>query len=983
MGDKIEYSDLFSPDTFSKAVDGINSIKVAFEGLSNEFKQILVEQKQFQEGFKVKSYDDIVKLNKSLDDSVKTIKEYTATQEAVKQSEIELAKIRAANAKALQEEEKAKQQAIRTEKLSNSQKEKQLSLYQKESQRLNELRKAYKELALAGRENGVVAKGLIQDIQQLDAKLKKVDASVGQFQRNVGNYTGALDTFRTGVTNILGAAGIGVGLSQGVSFIKDSINEFASLEEALKNLQAITGVSNKDLEFFKDNAEELGINVKGGAKAVVEAYKLIGSAKPELLENKDALNAVTESAILLSQAAGLELPDAATRLTDALNQYGAGAEKAAEFTNILAAGAKFGAAEVPQVTDALLKFGVAAKSSNISIQESVGAIELLAEKGLKGAEAGTALRNVFSKLSAAKALPREAIKELEAAGVNIKKLSDSSLNLNERLKELSKIQGDATAITRVFGLENKTAGEILISNLPRLEELTDAVNENGAANQQAAINTDTFANKQLRLENTFASLKASIGEYIVNGLNPLINSYDILRGKLSFTDAFIQENASKRDEVLQKVIDSGYEEQQIFLAKNQALRTKNQIEFDSGKIGLNIYQARRKVLRDELDAFIALINEKNKDKKITKESKIATDEETNAIDRNTKAISNNTKVKKEQSTGSFEDAIRKQNEELNKDQEELDFRYAQDKKERDAKQREEDFDAALKEADRLLALEEETNKKAAEDKKKAKEDELKDLADLAQKTLQIAEKEIKAKEKLREDALNKEIEDRENNVERQRQLADKGLQNTLAFEEQRLAEAERRKEDEAKKSLKREKTLAFFKLFAANAEKDPNTALQKTIVETLLADAVAGAFFKGTEKVSDDLKGNKVHNGRDGYVVAVDGSERVLTGEQNKMIGNMSNEDLAKLANDYQNGLLPKYAITDSMSTISTAQNMVNSAQLHQLVSLNKNIEDLKQTIINKKEVGIAIDNFGNVLRTEIENGVKRVEIIKNNKPRI
>lgn len=975
MGDKIEYSDLFSPDTFSKAVDGINSIKVAFEGLSNEFKQILVEQKQFQEGFKVKSYDDILKLNKSLDDSVKTIKEYTATQEAVKQSEIELAKIRAANAKALQEEEKAKQQAIRTEKLSNSQKEKQLSLYQNESKRLNELRKAYKELALAGRENGVVAKGLIQDIQQLDAKLKKVDASVGQFQRNVGNYTGALDTFRTGVTNILGAAGIGVGLAEGFNFLKDSVAEFSKVESSLKNLQAITGVSNKDLEFFAENAEKLGINVKGGAEAVVEAYKLIGSAKPELLENKDALNAVTESAILLSQAAGLELPDAATRLTDALNQYGASADEAGKFTDILAAGAKFGAAEVPQITDALLKFGVAAKSSNISVQESVASIELLAEKGLKGAEAGTALRNVFSKLSAAKALPKEAIRELEAAGVNIEKLSDNSLSLNERLKELSKIQGDATAITKVFGLENKTAGEILISNLPRLQSLTTAVDTAGTALEQASINTDTFEQKQLRLENTLKNVKASIGEYIVNGLNDVIDGFDIATGKLTGFEYGLKKLQSTFEEQAKNIVKSNlqYEAQAVFQERalkilkdeNLSLEEKNEALF---------------VLERQINA---LTNELLKNKKPQQESIDATDEETDAINRNTKAVSNNTKVKKEQSTGSFEDAIRKQNEELNKDQEELDFKYAQDKKERDAKQREEDFDAALKEADRLLALEEETNKKAAEDKKKAKEDELKDLADLAQKTLQIAEKEIKDKEKLREDALNKEIEDREKNVERQRELADKGLQNTLAFEEQRLAEAERRKEDEAKKSLKREKTLAFFKLFAANAEKDPNTALQKTIVETLLADAVAGAFFKGTEKVSDDLKGNKVHNGRDGYVVAVDGSERVLTGEQNKMIGNMSNEDLAKLANDYQNGLLPKYAITDSMSTISTAQNMVNSAQLHQLVSLNKNIEDLKQTIINKKEVGIAIDNFGNVLRTEIENGVKRVEIIKNNKPRI
>ena len=46
--------------------------------------------------------------------------------------------------------------------------------YQQESKRLNELRNAYKELAIAGRENGKVAKGLLQDITKLDAKLKEI-----------------------------------------------------------------------------------------------------------------------------------------------------------------------------------------------------------------------------------------------------------------------------------------------------------------------------------------------------------------------------------------------------------------------------------------------------------------------------------------------------------------------------------------------------------------------------------------------------------------------------------------------------------------------------------------------------------------------------------------------------------------------------------------------------------------------------------------
>ncbi|MEG0796686.1 MAG: hypothetical protein RR397_09325 [Odoribacter sp.] len=46
---------------------------------------------------------------------------------------------------------------------------------------------------------------------------------------------------------------------------------------------------------------------------------------------------VTKNAIVLAEAAGIEVPDAAKALTGALNQMGVGANKAEEYINILAA----------------------------------------------------------------------------------------------------------------------------------------------------------------------------------------------------------------------------------------------------------------------------------------------------------------------------------------------------------------------------------------------------------------------------------------------------------------------------------------------------------------------------------------------------------------------------------------------------------------------------------------------------------------------
>lgn len=63
-----------------------------------------------------------------------------------------------------------------------------IGTYDQLSAKLNRLRKDYKDLAVAEQENTDEAKALLNEITDLDQKLKKVDATVGQFQRNVGNY---------------------------------------------------------------------------------------------------------------------------------------------------------------------------------------------------------------------------------------------------------------------------------------------------------------------------------------------------------------------------------------------------------------------------------------------------------------------------------------------------------------------------------------------------------------------------------------------------------------------------------------------------------------------------------------------------------------------------------------------------------------------------------------------------------------------------
>jgi len=1063
-------------------------------GITNDLSRINIELKEMINSLDVQLRKSIPVLNQlkvnnsqSIKDMNQAMKESNALlQQQIKleqlqfQTEKELIKIATEQQKLEREQIKTKQALLAEEKKAtaakekaNKEREKANDLYSKESKRLNDLRKEYRNLVLTEGEATEKTKKLGLEIQSLDAKLKKVDASVGQFQRNVGNYP------KQGFFSQVGAFFTGNVLAQGASKLvgvfKDAITVSRDFEKSLANLSAITGASGKDLGFYKEQAKQLGLTTQGGAKAVVEAFKLIGSAKPELLQNKEALAGVTKQAILLSKAAGLELPDAATRLTDALNQFGAPAEQAGKFVDILASGAKAGAAEVPEITDALLKFGVAAKSSNISIQESVGAIELLAEKGLKGAEAGTALRNVFSKLSASKILPPEAQKELAKAGVDIKKLSDNSLPLSARLKELSKIQGNASAITRVFGLENKIAGEVLISNIPRLNELTAAVNENGVATQQAATNTDTFDQAMVEAGNAYDNLLLQItdgdfGALIKGFVKVATEELNKFTKQLNFIGKNFNNGigATARDEAFNRNTQAQLKNYALLTEANkkvyvEKLKQDIKAELALVEIEKNAGRHNKRLTTDELLALQERTEAKLRilqalEVKTVKGSENTINEQVdNDIKGNEKRnkIARDAYEKKIKAEEDYRQKLKELQEKEDREMEELNNKIKEDLKKTFAARegiRQENFNLELEnsiaryekekeigsiadkdELDRLKKLLEEANqirKQALKDKyeydvnqeglnnaqkleitnkynndvlrldtdlnkskeeleaesrkKQEEEDKIslekrkEAMFDYLNKSLDMVEKEIQRENDLKQKALDDEISRREKSIAIQQSLAERGQKNTLAEEEAELAKSQQKKEDLKKQQIKQEKTLAFLKLLAGYAEKDPSSALQKALVDTALSSVITAAFIDGTENVGNDpqFTKNKISNGTDGYVARFDGDERILNPEQNKMVGNLSNEELALLARNYNNGnYLPNYAMGLNVEP-STANNIYQSAQLNQLITLNKKIENLESVIKSKPVNTTNIDNLGNVINSELKNGFKQNRII-------
>ena len=287
--------------------------------------------------------------------------------------------------------------------------------------------------------------------------------------------------------------------SQGFLNITQKFSEAAQVgadyEKSLLDVAAITGIAGDDLDKLGGKARNLAKEFGGTATDNLATFQTILSRLgPQIGESDEALAKMGSYANTLAKTMGGDIVGATDALTTSMLQFKvnlddpiAAAGEMERMMNVMAAGAKEGAAEVPQIAQALVQAGGAAKLSNVSFEETNAALQALAQSGKYGAEAGVGLRNVLIKMNAPSALSKEATNMLAAYGVNMQKVSDTTVPFAERLKELQKIGQNTDVLAAVFGAENIQAAQGLINTAQAQAELTEQISGTNVATEQATI----------------------------------------------------------------------------------------------------------------------------------------------------------------------------------------------------------------------------------------------------------------------------------------------------------------------------------------------------------------------------------------------------------------------------------------------------------------------------------------------------------------
>ena len=422
--------------------------------------------------------------------------------------------------------------------------------------------------------SGYIKRGSAEwKMYQQQAKL--VTAELQKIKMETMETTSWLERMNNGITKWGGMIATGAAALTGVSF---TINKLRSnrddKEEAQAELKALTGLDDDSIQWLTRQAEilstsmeESGLRIRQSSDEILQAYMLIGSKKPELLGNKEALNAVTVEAMRLAAAAKIDLKDAVTATTISLNMYGESADQAAKYVNVLAAGSKEGAADVSAQAATIKNAGVAAASAGVSIEQLQGTIQTLAEKGVEAEVAGTALRKFFLVLQPG---PDET--------------NPKVVGLQTALENLNKKGMTAGDIQKMFGEEAYTAASILIQNVDAVDRYTQAVTNTNIAVEQAAINSDT---NRAKLEQHKNAIKEA-GIELAERLNPSIMTLSSLTTKIIT--------------VLPKLIDFAIEYRTVIITSTAAIGAYT-IAVNAATIKTKLYDTWTKVATTSTAAF--------------------------------------------------------------------------------------------------------------------------------------------------------------------------------------------------------------------------------------------------------------------------------------------------------------------------------------------------------------------------------------------
>ena len=306
-----------------------------------------------------------------------------------------------------------------------------------------------------------------------------------------------------------------------------AIETGSAFEASMSSVGAISQASEKDVERLSAKAKEMGATTKYTAAESADAFKYMAMAG---WKTEDMLNGI-DGIMGLAAASGEDLAITSDIVTDALTAMGYGAEEAGHLADVMAAASSNANTNVSLMGETFKYAAPLVGTLGYSMEDTAEQIGLMANAGIKGEMAGTALRSIMTRLAAPTKDVQGAFAHLGIEVEDAMKNSDGSMRtLSETMDFLRKHMSgldeteQAMIASQIAG-KNALSGFLAIINAAPadIEKLSTAIdNCDGAAQNMSTTMLDNLQGDFTILNSAIDGVKISLAEEMTPALRELV-----------------------------------------------------------------------------------------------------------------------------------------------------------------------------------------------------------------------------------------------------------------------------------------------------------------------------------------------------------------------------------------------------------------------------------------------------------------------------
>ena len=349
------------------------------------------------------------------------------------------------------------------------------------------------------------------------------------------------------VESVLATAGIAKALGEIKDVYMDCISTAGDFEASMSNVEALSEASGNELEALSDKAKEMGATTKFTAGESADALSYMALAGWNTQSMLEGISPVLN----LAAAANMDLAQASDIVTDYLTAFGLKASDTTHFVDVMAYAMAHSNTDVIQLGEAYKACASTATSLGYSVEETTAVLATMANAGVKGGEAGTALNAIFTRLATN---TKKCGDELANYGVNIYDAQGNMQSLSSILTGIAVVWGDLTDQEQA-NLAKTIAGTNQYSKLQTImagcseaaaeggqsfSDYTAALNDcAGSADKMAGTMLDNMNGRLVLMQSAADGLKIAIGEDLTPAMSGL---YDVGAQVLGWMQGFVEEN---------------------------------------------------------------------------------------------------------------------------------------------------------------------------------------------------------------------------------------------------------------------------------------------------------------------------------------------------------------------------------------------------------------------------------------------------------